>query len=200
MYYVLGQNERNHGPLARYVKLRVAHAPGMPETFFPPPRVSNPDMHHGTCVTHVPWGMPGSLTSGSLRSRCFPGIPCPCASHNFTYRVRGPWCYLHLHCPMYLFPQFPPRLPTTSHAAIAAGRRYPLPVGSSTFTARRACALPRRQSPDVRQPIAKVGTSSTCGQRRQPPAWQPRAGSGHQQWTSTLPPSHRYQPGFMARK
>ena len=27
------------------------------------------DMHHGTCVTHVPWCMPGSLTSGFLSSR-----------------------------------------------------------------------------------------------------------------------------------
>ena len=27
-------------------------------------RVSDPDMHHGTCLTHVPWCMPGSLTSG----------------------------------------------------------------------------------------------------------------------------------------
>ena len=40
-----------HGPLTRYVKLRVAHAPGMPGTFSPPPRVSEPDTHHGTCVT-----------------------------------------------------------------------------------------------------------------------------------------------------
>ena len=45
-------------PLARFVKLLVAHAPGMPWTFPPPPRVSDPDMHHGTCVTHVPWCMP----------------------------------------------------------------------------------------------------------------------------------------------
>ena len=29
-----------------------------------PPRVSDLDMHHGTCVTHVPWCMPESLTSG----------------------------------------------------------------------------------------------------------------------------------------
>ena len=57
-----------HGPLARYAKLRVAHAPGMPGTFSPPPRVSDPDMHYGTCVTHVPWCMPGSLTSGFLWS------------------------------------------------------------------------------------------------------------------------------------
>ena len=53
-----------HGPLARFVKLWVAHALGMPGTF-----LSNPDMHHGTCVTHVPWCMPESLTSGFLWSR-----------------------------------------------------------------------------------------------------------------------------------
>ena len=58
-----------HGPLARCVKLRVAHAPGMFGTFSPPPRVSDPDMHHGTCVMHVPWCMPGSLTSGFFWSR-----------------------------------------------------------------------------------------------------------------------------------
>ena len=55
--------------LARYVKLRVAHAPGMPGTFSPPLRVSDPDMHHGTCVTHVPWCMPESLSSSFLWSR-----------------------------------------------------------------------------------------------------------------------------------
>ena len=58
-----------HGPLARYVKLRFAHARGMPGTFSPPPRVSDPDMRHGTCVTHVSWCMPGSLTSGFFWSR-----------------------------------------------------------------------------------------------------------------------------------
>ena len=52
----------SYGPPARCVKLRVAHAPGMPQ-------VSNPDMHHCTCVTHVPWCMPGLLTSGLLWSR-----------------------------------------------------------------------------------------------------------------------------------
>ena len=35
----------------------------------PPPRVSDPDMHHGTCVTHVPWCMPGSLLSNFRWSR-----------------------------------------------------------------------------------------------------------------------------------
>ena len=58
----------DYGLLARYLKLRVAHAPGMPGTFSPPPRVSDPDMHHGTCVRHVPWCMPGSLTRGFLWS------------------------------------------------------------------------------------------------------------------------------------
>ena len=58
-----------HGPLARFVNLRVAHAPEMPGTFPPPPRLSDPDMHHGTCVTHVPWCMPGSLTSSFFWSR-----------------------------------------------------------------------------------------------------------------------------------
>ena len=58
-----------HGPLAKYVKMRLAHAPGMPGTFSPILRVSDPDMHHGTCVTHVPWCMSGSLTSCFLWSR-----------------------------------------------------------------------------------------------------------------------------------
>ena len=43
-----------NGPLARHAKLWVVHAPGMPGMFSPPPRVSDPDMHHGTCVTYVP--------------------------------------------------------------------------------------------------------------------------------------------------
>ena len=59
-----------HGPLARYVKLRVAHAPGMLGTYSPPSRVSDPDMYHGTCATHVPWCTPGSLTSDVFWSQC----------------------------------------------------------------------------------------------------------------------------------
>ena len=82
-----------HGYLARYVKLWVAHAPGMPRTFSPPPRVSDPDMHNDTCVTHVSWCMPGSLTRGFLWSRWrgnVPGVPGACATRNFEYLVRGP--------------------------------------------------------------------------------------------------------------
>ena len=80
-------------------KIAVAHAPGMPGTFSPPPRVSDPDMHHGTCVTHVPWCMPGLLTSifllKSVAGENVPGIPGACATCNFTYLVRGP-CYAML--------------------------------------------------------------------------------------------------------
>ena len=46
-----------HGPITRYVKLRVAHTPGTcspPGTFSPKPLVSDPGMHHGTCITHEP--------------------------------------------------------------------------------------------------------------------------------------------------
>ena len=49
----------------RYVKGRVVHAPGI---FTPPPRFSDPNMHHGTCVTHVRWCMPASLMNGFLCS------------------------------------------------------------------------------------------------------------------------------------
>ena len=59
----------NNWPLTRYSKLRVAHALGVPWTFSPPPRICDPDMHHGTCVMHMPWCMTRSLTSGFLWSR-----------------------------------------------------------------------------------------------------------------------------------
>ena len=57
-----------NGPLARYVELRVVRGPGMPVKFAPPPRVSDPDIHHGTCVTHVSWCLPESLNSDFLWS------------------------------------------------------------------------------------------------------------------------------------
>ena len=34
-----------------------------------PLRVSDPDMHLDTCVTHMPWRLPRSLTSGFIWSR-----------------------------------------------------------------------------------------------------------------------------------
>ena len=55
-----------HGPLARYVTLRGAHASGILGTISLPPRLSDTSTHHGTHVRHVPWCMPGSLTWGSF--------------------------------------------------------------------------------------------------------------------------------------
>ena len=53
------------------------------------PLVSDPGMHHGTCVAHVPWCMLGSLTGGGGEN--VPGIPGACATRNFTYLARGPY-------------------------------------------------------------------------------------------------------------
>ena len=39
--------------------------------------VSDPGMHHGTCVTHVPWCMSGSLVPDGGEN--VPGIPGACA-------------------------------------------------------------------------------------------------------------------------
>ena len=50
------------------------------------PIVSDPSMHHGTCVTHMPWCMLGSLTCGGGEN-----VPGAHATHNFKYLARGPW-------------------------------------------------------------------------------------------------------------
>ena len=55
-------------------------------------------MHQGTCVTHVPWCMSGSLARGGGGN--VPRIPGACATRNFAYLVRGPYndrcCLLRL--------------------------------------------------------------------------------------------------------
>ena len=75
----------------------------MSGTFSPPPQVSDPDMHHGTCVMHVPWCIPGSLTSGflwgRLRGKRYIGIPGACAIRHFTYLVRDPLLRHQCHIP-----------------------------------------------------------------------------------------------------
>ena len=50
--------------------------------------VSDPGMHHDTCVTHVSWCMSGSLTRGGGEN--VPGIPGACATQNCMYLVKGP--------------------------------------------------------------------------------------------------------------
>ena len=54
--------------------------------------VSDPGIHHGTCVTHVPWCISWSLTR--VGGENVPGIPGACATRNFTYLARGPG---HIH-------------------------------------------------------------------------------------------------------
>ena len=60
--------------------------------------VSDPGMHHGTCVTHVPWCMSGSLTRGGGEN--VPGIPGACApailriwreAHESSFCITGPF-------------------------------------------------------------------------------------------------------------
>ena len=53
------------------------------------PLVSDPGMHHGTCVTHVPWCMSGSLTRRwrGKRSQHYRRM----RTRNCTYLVRGPF-------------------------------------------------------------------------------------------------------------
>ena len=52
---------------------------------------TDPDMHHGTCITHAPWCRSRSVTRG--RGENVPGIPGACATYNFTYLIRGPLSY-----------------------------------------------------------------------------------------------------------
>ena len=50
--------------------------------------VSDPGMHHDTCVTHVPWCMSGSLTRGGGEN--VPGIPGVCTARKIPFLARGP--------------------------------------------------------------------------------------------------------------
>ena len=80
-----------NGLLARYVK----------------PLISNPDMHHDTCITHVSWCTWGSLIHDDRKN--VPGIPGACATRIYSYLARGPWPLTtttwvtrRLQCPFYL--------------------------------------------------------------------------------------------------
>ena len=52
------------------------------------PLVSDPSMHHDTCVTHVPWCISGSLNCGGGENVL--GIPGACAIRNIRYMERDP--------------------------------------------------------------------------------------------------------------
>ena len=51
------------------------------------PIVSDPGLHHGTWVTHVPWRMSVSINRGGEEN--VPSIPGANATPNFTYLARG---------------------------------------------------------------------------------------------------------------
>ena len=72
-------------------KMTGCSCAGNEENVFPPPTsrkqlFSDTGMHHGTCVTHAPWCMAGSLTCGGRQK-----VPGACATRNFTCLARGPW-------------------------------------------------------------------------------------------------------------
>ena len=67
---------------------------GIPGTFSPPLRVCDPDMHHGTCVTHVPSCMPGSLPRG------FPWSRWRGKRYRHSQRMRKPQFYVTGKRPM----------------------------------------------------------------------------------------------------
>ena len=52
------------------------------------PLVSDADMHHGTCVTHVSWCMSGSLPRGGGEN--IPVIPGACATRKFYVSGKRP--------------------------------------------------------------------------------------------------------------
>ena len=82
-----GEDGWFYEPLARYVKLRVARVSGMPGTFSLPPRISDPDMHHGTCLDACRdhWLSISFEVSGRENVA---GIPGACATRSFTYVER----------------------------------------------------------------------------------------------------------------
>ena len=81
------------------------------------PLVSDPGMHHGTCVTHVPWCRSGLLTLSGGEN--VPGIPSACATRNFTYLERGPLI------PSHLIPSTPPISLDPSYDFILSIRSHP---------------------------------------------------------------------------
>ena len=129
----------------------------MPGTLSPPPRVSNPGMHYGTCGTHVPWCMPGSLTSGFLWSRwwgkTFPAFPA------------------HAQPPFYVFGKRPitPKSPLTAATSFS----IMLSVASFSWHGGRLCVKSRslqagrlweraKLSRHIRGTTKFVGSSAQC--------------------------------------
>ena len=89
--WVLDMDTWFHGPLTQNCVLRMCREcrERFPRHRFRRiPLVIDPGLHHGTCVTHVPWCMLGSLACGGGKN--VPGIPGACVTRKFTYLVRNP--------------------------------------------------------------------------------------------------------------
>ena len=85
-----------NGPLARYVKLRVAHGPRTPGTF---PRHSG--LAIPTCIKARAWRTCRLAVSFEVvGGENVPGIPGACATRNLTYLVRGSY-YKHPRSDVY---------------------------------------------------------------------------------------------------
>ena len=82
---VVDHNHHQHTSWASYQIRKIAGCAcaGNAGNVFPrrrlqrKPLVSDPGMHHGTCMTHVPWCMSGSFNCGDGEN--VPGIPGACA-------------------------------------------------------------------------------------------------------------------------
>ena len=81
----LSVNPSIHGPLTRYVKLRVTHVPRMPGTFSPPPTNETAIYRSRHASRHV--RDTRAVMHGGENA---PGIPGACATRSFTYLTRGP--------------------------------------------------------------------------------------------------------------
>ena len=53
------------------------------------PLISDPGMHHGTCVTHVPWCMPGPLLA--VAGKTFPAFPAHAQPVNLRIWQEDHW-------------------------------------------------------------------------------------------------------------
>ena len=107
----------DHGPLTKYAKLRLCMRWECRERFTRhrlqrKPLGSDPGMHHGTCITHVPWCMSGSLTRGSRENvpgilgvrgpsswfvmttivLCWMWCDYPCVRFKYPYVGDNDWC------------------------------------------------------------------------------------------------------------
>ena len=82
-----------HGPLTRYVKLRVAHVPGMLGAISPPPTSKETACWRPRHASRHMLHARAMIMSGSLNPRwwgkCF-WHSHTCATRNITYLVRGP--------------------------------------------------------------------------------------------------------------